>query len=116
MKSLFETLASLTTVAAGAALITGCGASPAPVNASEVPAATESKPAAAADVKIDPAKPMDNSMAAPAAPAAGTAASATAAATPAGTAKPAAKPADKKKVGAKKTGAQGDCGAGTCSN
>jgi hypothetical protein len=106
MKSIFETLAAL---GAGAILLTGCGS--APVNAKEVPAAS-SKPAAAAapvETKSDGAtagateakpeeKPADN-----------------AAATPAPSAAPAAKKTGKvKKPGAKKGGADANCGEGTC--
>jgi uncharacterized low-complexity protein len=115
MKSLYETLAVL---GAGAVLLTGCGGAPAPVNAAEVPAATESKPSdpkaaptegktgdSAAGATMEGAKPAD--AAAPAAaPAAAT------------SAKPAAGPVPVKKTGkktdAKKTGANGGCGEGTC--
>ena len=47
MKRLLETLAPL---CAGAALLTGCGGAPTPVNSAEVPAATEAKPSSAAPV------------------------------------------------------------------
>src|SRR6185437_5274793 len=81
MKSLFETLAALS---AGAALLAGCGGASAPVNAAEVPASVEVKPAAAAPAAPAPAA---NAVAAP------VAAAATAAAPAA--APPAAKPAAK---------------------
>ncbi len=117
MKSLYETLAVL---GAGAVLLTGCGGAPAPVNAAEVPAAADAKPAsptegntgdAAAAAVVDGAKPAADAAPAPAA--AGAAAPAAAS-----SAKPAAAPAAAKKTGkkvdAKKTGANGKCGEGTC--
>jgi hypothetical protein len=119
MKSLFETLAVLGT---GAALLSGCGGAAAPVNSAEVPAATEAKPAAAAA-----APAVENKSGSAAAGAVATAAAplptpppaatvATAvAAPPAKSAAPAA-PAKAltKRTGAKKTDANGSCGAGTC--
>ena len=118
MKSLYETLAVL---GAGAVLLTGCGSAPAPVNSAEVPAAADARPAdpnavapteaktgdAAAAATMDSAKPAaDAKPAEAAAPAAA----------PASSAKPAAAPAKKtgKKTDAKKTGAAGSCGEGTC--
>ena len=118
MKSLYETLAVL---GAGAVLLTGCGSAPAPVNSAEVPVAAEAKPAdpnaaapteaktgdAAAAATMESAKPAaDAKPADAAAPAA------------APSAKPAVAPAAAKKTGkktdAKKTGAAGSCGEGTC--
>ena len=120
MKSLYETLAVL---GAGAVLLTGCGGNAAaPVNSAEVPAAADARPsdtkaasptegktgdAAAAAATMEGAKPAaDGKPADAAAPAA------------ASSAKPAAGPAPAKKTGkktdAKKTGANGSCGEGTC--
>lgn len=114
MKSIFETLAVLST---GAVLLAGCGA--APVNATEVPAATEVKPSAAAA----PGAPVENTTAGatagaqttqtPAAVATTTTAPATSA-KPANAAGPATEHKKKGTAGAKKTGEQGSCGAGTC--
>lgn len=79
MKNRFETLAAL---CAGAALLSGCGAAGAPVNAAEVPAASESKPSA-------PAAPAEAAAAVTAQPAV----------TAAPTAAPAVKPAKPKNAG-----------------
>jgi hypothetical protein len=116
MKSIFETLAAL---GAGAMLVTtGCGGANAPVNASEVPAASDSKPmatGAAVEHKADaPAAAAATAMAAPTAAPTATA-SAAAAAPPAGKAPAKAPTAAPKKAGAaKKAGGQGNCGEGTC--
>jgi hypothetical protein len=113
MKSLYETLAVL---GAGAVLLTGCGAAPAPVNAAEIPAASEAKPADAMAATAtegktgDAAAAMVDGAKAPADMKAAMPAGAT-------SAKPAAgAPVKKtgKKIDAKKTGAAGDCGEGTC--
>ena len=121
MKSLYETLAVL---GAGAVLLTGCGSAPAPVNAAEVPASADARPVdpnaaaptegktgdSAAAATMESPKPADAKPADGAAPAP--------AAAPATSAKPAAGPAPAKKTGkktdAKKTGANGGCGEGTC--
>lgn len=113
MKSLFETLAALS---AGAALLSGCGGAPAPVNAAEVPAATEVKPSGAPQAAAaSPTESKTSGATAGATTPAANTATAAAAPAPAGTAAPAAKPAAKaRKVGAKKVDANGSCGPGTC--
>lgn len=114
MKSIFETLAALS---AGAVLITGCGASPAPVNATEVPAASDAKPstpaAAQTAAAMQAAPPAAPAPAPAAAPAPSSTAKAVASAAPSAkpTAAPAAKPKKKASAGTKDTGS---CGAGTC--
>jgi hypothetical protein len=117
MKSIFETLSVLT---AGAALLTGCGAA-GPVNATEVPAATEAKPSAPAAAPMETAAaatPPAAAQPAPAMPATAapaTTAKAMASAAPAPSGTPAAKPAKPKSAaGTKKTGDTASCGAGTC--
>jgi hypothetical protein len=113
MKSIFETLAALST---GAALLSGCGGAPTPVNAAEVPAAVEIKPSAQAPTEDKSAAAAAAGATTPTVPVAVNAAATPAAA---GSAKaaagPAAPPAKKKAAGAKKTGADASCGAGTCS-
>jgi hypothetical protein len=108
--SIFTTLLTLGAVACG-------GATPAaesPVEAKEVPAATESGPA---ETAADASAPAAADAAAPAAPAsdapataAAPAPAATEAAKPADAKAPAPAPAHKKKA----AGAKAGCGAGTC--
>jgi len=118
MKSFYETLAVL---GAGAVLLTGCGSAPTPVNAAEVPASAEAKPADPSAAAPTEGKTGDSAAAATmegAKPAADAKPADAAAPAPASSAKPAAGPAPAKKTGkktdAKKTGANGACGEGTC--
>jgi hypothetical protein len=112
MKSLLETLAPL---CAGMALLSGCGGAPTPVNAAEVPAATEAKPSAAPAVEAQTGGSTAGTavMAAPSASA--TTAPSAAAPSAAAPAAPPAKAAVKvRKAAAVKKDANGSCGAGTC--
>ncbi|WP_437586745.1 hypothetical protein [Sorangium sp. So ce1000] len=134
-KSIYETLAALS---AGAMVMSGCAGAQSPVNATEVPAAEQTAPAATAEptpasapvettsgdaaaganVPAAPAEPAPASDAQSAATAPKVAPTATLAATaaPPGPPVPAAapaKPAAKKAAAGKKPGHAG-CGQGTC--
>ncbi len=124
MKSIYETLAALST---GAVLLAGCAGAQAPINATDVPGASEVKPsvpskeaveqvggAAAAGALDKSAAPAMPAGAAPVVGAASAVKPGQAAPPVAGAAAKAAAPVMKKKA-AKKDGATGSCGEGTCS-